>query len=78
MAVVEFQDVTKLYHMGESTIAAADGITFSAEQGEFVIIVGRTAAPATTVLNAPAGWIPAPAVPLCLIPKGSAAIPRAS
>ncbi|WP_077532244.1 ABC transporter ATP-binding protein [Massiliimalia massiliensis] len=51
MAFVEFQDVTKLYHMGEITIAAADGITFSAEQGEFVIIVGHSGAGKTTVLN---------------------------
>ena len=51
MAFVEFEDVTKLYHMGEVTIAAADGLTFSAEQGEFVIIVGHSGAGKTTLLN---------------------------
>lgn len=51
MAFVEFKDVTKLYHMGEVSIAAADGISFTAEQGEFVIIVGHSGAGKTTVLN---------------------------
>ena len=40
MAFVEFKDVTKYYQMGEVRIAAADGVTFSIEKGEFVIIVG--------------------------------------
>ena len=51
MAFVEFQDVTKLYQMGEVQIAAADGISFTAEQGEFVVIVGHSGAGKTTVLN---------------------------
>lgn len=37
--------------MGETTIAAADGITFEIEKGEFVIIVGPSGAGKTTVLN---------------------------
>lgn len=51
MPFVEFQDVTKFYRMGEVKIAAADGITFSVEKGEFVIIVGPSGAGKTTVLN---------------------------
>ena len=51
MAFVEFQDVPKLYQMGEVQIAAADGISFTAEQGEFVVIVGHSGAGKTTVLN---------------------------
>lgn len=51
MAFVEFKDVTKFYRMGEVKIAAADGITFSIEKGEFVIIVGPSGAGKTTVLN---------------------------
>ena len=34
---VSLQDVTKTYQMGEITIKAADGISFDAEKGEFVI-----------------------------------------
>ena len=51
MAFVEFQDVTKYYQMGEQKIAAADGVTFSIEKGEFTVIVGPSGAGKTTVLN---------------------------
>lgn len=51
MAFVEFREVTKYYQMGEQKIPAADGITFSFEKGEFVIIVGPSGAGKTTVLN---------------------------
>lgn len=51
MSLVTFTDVRKTYHMGETTINAADGINFSLEQGEFVIIVGPSGAGKTTVLN---------------------------
>lgn len=51
MAFIEFRDVTKTYQMGETTINAANGITFEVEQGEFVIIVGPSGAGKTTVLN---------------------------
>ena len=39
MAFVEFNDVRKVYKMGEVEVAAADGMTFSAEAGEFVVVV---------------------------------------
>ncbi len=51
MSFVEFKDVTKYYHMGEVKIAAADGVNFTIEKGEFVIIVGPSGAGKTTVLN---------------------------
>lgn len=51
MAFVEFKDVTKTYHMGEVDIKAVDGISFSVEKGEFVIVVGPSGAGKTTVLN---------------------------
>lgn len=51
MPFVEFSDVTKYYHMGEVKIAAADGVNFTIEKGEFVIIVGPSGAGKTTVLN---------------------------
>ena len=41
MAFVEFKDVTKYYQMGEVRIAAADGVTFSIEKGEFVKVGGQ-------------------------------------
>lgn len=51
MPFVELKDVKKLYHMGEITIHAVDGIDFAIEKGEFVVIVGPSGAGKTTVLN---------------------------
>ena len=51
MAFVEFNDVRKVYKMGEVEVAAADGMTFSCERGEFVVMVGPSGAGKTTLLN---------------------------
>lgn len=45
------KNITKVYKMGEVEIRAADGIDFSIEKGEFVVIVGPSGAGKTTVLN---------------------------
>lgn len=50
-AFVELKGVKKFYKMGEVTIPAIDGIDFSINQGEFVVIVGPSGAGKTTVLN---------------------------
>ena len=50
-AFVEFKGVKKTYQMGEIVIRAVDGMDFSIEKGEFVIIVGPSGAGKTTVLN---------------------------
>lgn len=51
MAFVEFQNVRKEYHMGNTVINAADGVNFTIEKGEFVVVVGPSGAGKTTVLN---------------------------
>ena len=51
MALVEFNNVYKRYKMGEVTIHAVDGISFSVEEGEFAVVVGASGAGKTTVLN---------------------------
>ncbi|MDO8847192.1 MAG: ABC transporter ATP-binding protein [Coriobacteriia bacterium] len=51
MAFVRFEDVRKVYHVGEVDIHAADGVTFDVEQGELTVIVGPSGAGKTTVLN---------------------------
>lgn len=50
-AFVEFKGIKKTYQMGEIVIKAVDGMDFSIEKGEFVIIVGPSGAGKTTVLN---------------------------
>ena len=51
MAFIDLQDVRKSYRMGEVDIHAADGVTFSIEKGEFVVVAGPSGAGKTTVLN---------------------------
>ncbi len=48
---VTLRDVKKIYQMGEVKIAAADGISFRIEKGEFAVVVGPSGAGKTTVLN---------------------------
>ena len=50
-AFVKFENVSKVYNMGEVTIKAVDGISFTIGKGEFVVIVGPSGAGKTTVLN---------------------------
>ena len=51
MAFVEFRNVKKYYQNGGQRVAASDGIDFTVEKGEFVVIVGPSGAGKTTVLN---------------------------
>ena len=51
MAFVEFRDVCKTYQMGDVEVRAVDGMNFSIERGELVVIVGPSGAGKTTVLN---------------------------
>lgn len=51
MSFVEFNDVSKIYHMGEVDISALKGASFEIEEGEFCVIVGPSGAGKTTILN---------------------------
>lgn len=48
---IDIQDVQKIYRVGEVEIYAVDGMNFSVNKGEFVVIVGASGAGKTTVLN---------------------------
>ncbi len=51
MSFIELDSVYKKYNMGEVTINALDGVSFSIEQGELCMVVGPSGAGKTTVLN---------------------------
>ena len=50
-AYIEFQDVKQVYKMGEVSIEALAGVSFSIDQGEFVVIAGASGAGKSTILN---------------------------
>lgn len=48
---IELKDVKKTYKTGEVEIKAVDGVNFSIDKGEFVVVVGPSGAGKSTVLN---------------------------
>lgn len=48
---IRFDNVSKIYKMGEVEIKALDKMSFSIGEGEFVIIVGASGAGKSTILN---------------------------
>ena len=48
---IEFNNVSKIYKMGEVEIRALDSVSFSIDEGEFVIIAGASGAGKSTILN---------------------------
>ncbi|MDH6365096.1 putative ABC transport system ATP-binding protein [Enterococcus sp. PF1-24] len=51
MSYIEVINEYKRYQMGDTVIAANDGITFSVEKGEVAVILGPSGAGKSTVLN---------------------------
>jgi len=51
MSYIKVVDVHKRYQVGGSTVVANNGVSFSIEKGEFVIILGPSGAGKSTVLN---------------------------
>ena len=50
-ALIEFRDVCKYYQMGDTTVKAADHISFQVERGEFLAIVGQSGSGKSTCMN---------------------------
>ncbi len=50
-ALIEFRQVSKIYHMGDSTVHAADKVSMQIFRGEFVAIVGQSGSGKSTCMN---------------------------
>ncbi len=50
-ALITFQDVCRYYPMGDSTVTAADHLSFEIETGEFTAIVGSSGSGKSTCMN---------------------------
>ena len=51
MSIINFNDVKKTYKLGEVEINALNGVDFTINKGEFVIIAGASGAGKSTILN---------------------------
>lgn len=52
MAKIKLQNVSKIYNQGKSNeVRALDDISFTADDGEFIVILGASGAGKTTLLN---------------------------
>ncbi len=49
--LIEFRNVRKIYHSGEVEIPALDGVDFTIDEGEFVVVLGASGAGKSTILN---------------------------
>ena len=50
-ALIEFREVCKYYQMGDTTVKAADRISFRIQRGEFTAIVGQSGSGKSTCMN---------------------------
>ena len=51
MSYISFEEVSKIYKMGEVEIKAIDKVSFDIDKGQFVVILGASGAGKTTILN---------------------------
>ncbi|HYO91946.1 MAG TPA: ATP-binding cassette domain-containing protein, partial [Pyrinomonadaceae bacterium] len=49
--ILEARDVSKIYQMGATQVAALDHVSISVEAGEFVAIQGTSGSGKSTLLN---------------------------
>lgn len=51
MAIVTFENISKIYKTGEHELKALDGVNLSLDEGKFIVILGPSGAGKSTLLN---------------------------
>lgn len=51
MAIVKFQNVTRIYKSGDHELKALDDVNLSLDEGKFIVILGPSGAGKSTMLN---------------------------
>ena len=49
--VIQIQDVTRIYRLGDSEVRALDGVNLTVERGEFIAIMGSSGSGKSTLMN---------------------------